>query len=476
MTTTPRLRACLEGSALFVAVSATLLWRAPHALSSGTAVLGVLGQAGVLALCYVVASYQAGLYDLRAVQRLGQFLARLPLTIGLALILLVGCYTLLPPAKMPADAFQAGALTIAVTMLPLWALGRGVLRSPLLSERVLILGSGPLVPALFDAIRDQREAPVTVLGAVEERPGVGEYPGRCPVLGSVDHLPDIVDATRPDRIIVALTERRGCLPVRQLLASRTHGVAIEDGVDAYERLTDKLAIEVLTPSTLVFAPGFRRHRLGVALERGLTVLLSAGALVGLAPLLGLIALAIKLDSKGPVFFVQERLGQFGRPFGLIKFRTMHPTAHGASEWVRDNGHRITRVGGWLRRFRLDELPQFVNALRGEMNLVGPRPHPVSNGRLFLQRIPYYSLRSMVPPGITGWAQVRYGYANGLEEETEKMRYDLYYIKHMSLWLDLRILVATGRAMLVGPENRRPEAEPAWPAHPARPAPELRKAA
>jgi exopolysaccharide biosynthesis polyprenyl glycosylphosphotransferase len=475
MTITPRIRASVEGSALLLAVSATLLARSVHVVSDWTDVAGILGQAAVLALCYIVASYQTGLYDLRAVQRVTQLLARLPLTIGLAVILLVGCYLLFPSAKMPAAAFQASALTIAVTMLPLWALGLGVLRSPLLSERVLILGSGPLAPVLFDAVRDHPEAPVAVLGAVEERPGAGEYPGHCPVLGCVDHLSEIVGATRPDRIIVALTERRGYLPVRDLLATRTHGVAVEDGVDAYERLTGKLAIEVLTPSTLVFAPGFRRHRFGIAVERALTILVSALALASLAPLLALIALAIKLDSEGPVLFVQERLGQFDRPFKLIKFRTMRPTVHGESPWARDNGHRITRVGQWLRRFRLDELPQFVNALRGEMNLVGPRPHPVSNGRLFLQRIPYYSLRSMVPPGITGWAQVRYGYANGLEEETEKMRYDLYYIKHMSLWLDLRILLATVRAMVVGPEARRPDADPRWQ-DPSRPATELPKAA
>jgi lipopolysaccharide/colanic/teichoic acid biosynthesis glycosyltransferase len=162
-----------------------------------------------------------------------------------------------------------------------------------------------------------------------------------------------------------------------------------------------------------------------------------------------IALAIRLDSDGPVLFVQERIGRGGRPFSLLKFRTMHPGERRRSEWVRDNFDRITRVGKWLRHFRLDELPQLVNIVCGEMNLVGPRPHPTCNQSAFLERIAYYGLRSTVRPGVTGWAQVRYGYANNIEEETEKMRYDLYYIKNRTLLLDLGILFKTVGIVLLG---------------------------
>jgi lipopolysaccharide/colanic/teichoic acid biosynthesis glycosyltransferase len=180
-----------------------------------------------------------------------------------------------------------------------------------------------------------------------------------------------------------------------------------------------------------------------------SLVISLIGLMVLAPLLPLIALAIKLDSPGPVFFVQERVGRRGRPFQLLKFRTMRPAAREASAWAIDNTDRITRVGKWLRRFRIDELPQFVNVLRGEMSLVGPRPHPVSNFALFNERIPYYSLRAIIRPGVTGWAQVRYGYANDLAEEIEKMRHDLYYIKHRSFWLDLRIVADSVKIVLFG---------------------------
>ena len=167
-----------------------------------------------------------------------------------------------------------------------------------------------------------------------------------------------------------------------------------------------------------------------------------------------IALLIKRDSPGPVFFVQERIGRYGQKFPLLKFRTMHPNDRRPSEWVRDNGDRITVVGRWLRKYRLDEMPQLINVLQGHMNIIGPRPHPASNHDLFMDRIPFYAFRSMIRPGITGWAQVCYGYANCLEEETEKMRYDLYYIKYYSVWLDVEILLRTVKVILLGKETKR----------------------
>jgi lipopolysaccharide/colanic/teichoic acid biosynthesis glycosyltransferase len=218
-------------------------------------------------------------------------------------------------------------------------------------------------------------------------------------------------------------------------------------------MTGKLAIESLTPSTLVFSSEFRKSRLDLAAGRLLSLLVSVAGLVVGAPVFAVIALAIKLDSAGPVFFIQERVGLYGRRFRLFKFRTMLPASGQTSEWERDNHDRITRVGHWLRKFRLDELPQFINVVRGEMNLVGPRPHPVSNFDLFIANIPYYSLRCLVRPGVTGWAQVRYGYANGLDEEIEKMRYDLFYIKHLSFELDLRILFETLKLVLFGRDGR-----------------------
>src|SRR5258708_37613709 len=197
--------------------------------------------------------------------------------------------------------------------------------------------------------------------------------------------------------------------------------------------------------------------------RAISGLFAGVGLFSLPPLIALIAAAIKLESEGPVFFRQKRLGLCGKPFELLKFRTMRAASRPPSEWLGDNRERIHRVGAWLRRFRFDELPQLVNILVGEMNLVGPRPHPLSNLKLFNRRIPFYALRCLVRPGLTGWAQVRYRYADNLAEEIEKMRYDLYYIKHRSALLDLRIIPETVKAILTG--GAAAEAKAASPSGP-----------
>ena len=325
-------------------------------------------------------------------------------------------------------------------------------------DRTLILGTTPLARMLVAEIDIRSGGQTQLVGVVDDADGAIEPALRNLLLGPLAKLAEIVDKIRPDRIVIALADRRGRLPLRELLQARLQGVAVDDGVHFYERLTGKIAIEALTPHDLISSPDFRKSHLDLAFGHALSLVVSLVALVVLSPLVALIALAIKIDSSGPVFFVQDRVGLRGRTLRLLKFRTMRPAHRSTSEWVRDNGDRITRVGKWLRRFRLDELPQLVNVLRGELNLVGPRPHPISNFELFTQNIPYYWVRSSVRPGLTGWAQVRQGYANSLAEETEKMRFDLYYIKHMSAWLDLRILFHTVKTVLSGPDNPPAAAE------------------
>jgi exopolysaccharide biosynthesis polyprenyl glycosylphosphotransferase len=316
-------------------------------------------------------------------------------------------------------------------------------------SRILILGGGPLASKLIEELRSASGFNHVTVGIVDDRPPGDDLQAETPWLGPLDRLTEIVEAVRANHIVVALFDRRGRLPLKPLLTSRVRGVIVEDVLDLCERLTGKMAIEALTPGPLILSKGFTNSGAPESVARAVSVVIAAAGLVFLSPVLALIAAAIKLDSKGPVMFVQARSGRDGRPFNLLKFRTMHPCEERPSEWVQDNSDRITRVGGALRRFRLDELPQLVNVLRGEMNLVGPRPHPVCNEEIFEQRIAYYSLRSTVHPGVTGWAQVRYGYANNIEEETEKMRYDLYYIKNRSLRLDARILLETVGIILLG---------------------------
>jgi lipopolysaccharide/colanic/teichoic acid biosynthesis glycosyltransferase len=288
-------------------------------------------------------------------------------------------------------------------------------------------------------------------------PREGLSPAIAPWLGPLEELPRILDADGIDCAVVALDDQRAALPLRGLVHARARGIRFERAADLYERLTGKIAVEALTPRDVIFTTDFPHRKIPGTFARVASALPAGIALVVSAPLMALLAAAIKLDSTGPVLFIHDRVGFHGRTFRLFKFRTMHPDPACASEWVRDNGHRVTRLGYWLRRFRLDELPQLFNIVRGEMNLVGPRPHPATNYALLATvmrnlpetgaDIPYYSLRTLVRPGITGWAQVRFGYANGVVEEIEKLRYDLYYVKHRSMWLDLRILAETVRVVL-----------------------------
>ena len=347
-------------------------------------------------------------------------------------------------STVPMVGLRLGASLIFLVAFVALLLGTGVCQSVRrrrrAGQRVLMLGTKPLARWIIEEIDRRRDLGWAIVGVVED----------------VDKLALALDATRPDRIIVGLPAGVR-LPFVLLLEARARGIHVEGAVETFERLTSKLALEALPAGSVVYSDDFQPRRRQLVLTRLLSLTLAALGLLVCLPVLAVIAVAIRLDSRGPVFFVQERVGRRGRTFRLIKFRTMHPVDGAHSEWERDNSERITSLGKWLRRYRLDELPQLLNVLQGQMNLVGPRPHPVTNlaelaraaRGLHEQAIPYYSMRCAVPPGITGWAQVRYRYANSLEEEMEKVRYDLYYVKHMSLWLDVHILFETIKAVVVG---------------------------
>ncbi|RPH94743.1 MAG: exopolysaccharide biosynthesis polyprenyl glycosylphosphotransferase [Lysobacterales bacterium] len=317
----------------------------------------------------------------------------------------------------------------------------------------LILGAGPFIRDLLAEIERHPACRYRIAGVVawedmDEAGGCG-----YPVLGTVDHLHRIIQQHETQVIIVAPPDGSAKVTDRQLLEARVlHNVRVEHAQAVYEQVTGKLPLETFAPEDVIYSNDFQPNRTALMATRLLSLGFAGAGLILLAPLMLLIGLLIRIDSAGPVLFSQERSGLAGRPFKLLKFRTMEPAEEQQSEWEEDNVHRITRVGRWLRKCRLDELPQFFNILNGDMNIVGPRPHPSSNFELFVLaarntpesgiQIPYYSMRYSVRPGITGWAQVRYRYANNLNEEMEKLRFDLYYLKHYSLWLDIRILVET----------------------------------
>lgn len=323
------------------------------------------------------------------------------------------------------------------------------------SRRVLLLGAGQVSQVIAATIKDSH-ANYELVGCVNSHADpVHDDAGGVRILGAMEDLGWILKITRPDVIVVAMAERRGALPLSAILECKLQGQMVVDWPNFYAMLTGKILIQNLRPSWLVFSDGFGKSRSTHAIKRGFD---TCAALVGCAlslPLLPIIAAAIKLESRGPVFFRQERVGKSGRDFALIKFRTMQENAEHATGpvWASEKDPRITRVGRFLRKSRLDELPQLFNVLVGDMSLVGPRPERPMFVVQLQEQVPFYAYRHVVKPGITGWAQVRYTYGASVTDAWEKLQYDLYYIKNLSVFLDLLVLLHTVQAVLVGRGSR-----------------------
>jgi sugar transferase (PEP-CTERM system associated) len=319
------------------------------------------------------------------------------------------------------------------------------------AERVVVLGAGIQGQSIATMIQDHPVAGFEVAGLVTADGRATGDTSPLRVLGELPDLLRIVGEQRAARVVVALEERRGRLRVDELLQCRLAGIQVEEREVMYERIAGKIAIESLRPSYLVFSRGFERRRLALAVKRVLDVVCAGAGLVLSAPISALAILAIKLDSSGPVFLRQRRVGQHGAEFDVFKFRTMRADAERQTGpvWARVDDDRVTRVGRFLRLSRIDEIPQMWNVLRGQMSFVGPRPERPFFVAELTKEIPFYPLRLAVKPGITGWAQVNHHYGASVDDSIEKLRYDLYYIKNMSPLFDLNIILRTVGVVLFG---------------------------
>ncbi len=322
---------------------------------------------------------------------------------------------------------------------------------PTIKKRVLILGTGQLAKELCQSVIAKRTRAYKVVGFLAcDVSHVGQRLVNPSIIGTFEQLYEIVEQHSVGTIAVCLEDRRMGLPVLTLLDLKAMGLDVVDGHDLYEQESGQLSIDLLKPSTLIFSTGFRRSKAVMAIKRLIDLVASALGLIALAPFFLVIAALIKWDSPGPVFYRQVRVGFHGRPYVMWKFRTMRRDAEeDGARWAAVDDPRITRVGRWLRRWRIDELPQLINVVRGEMSLIGPRPERPAFVQELRHTIPYYDVRHTVRPGITGWAQIRFQYAGSAEETHQKLQYDLYYVKNLSVGLDLRILLDTVRVVLQG---------------------------
>jgi sugar transferase (PEP-CTERM system associated) len=323
-----------------------------------------------------------------------------------------------------------------------------------LNHRVLVLGVGPSAATLPE-LQFSGTRPFTILGFLEDAPDAADrVPGGCDLLGKTKDLLNLADELRPDLILVALAEMRRALPAEELLECRLRGINVEDFPTFYEKQTGKILVTNLRPSWLIFSSGFVKTETTRVVKRAMDIGLAMTGLVFSLPVMALVAAMVKLDSKGPVLFRQQRVGERGRIFVLNKFRSMSVDAErNGAVWAQARDPRVTRVGRWLRRARLDELPQFWNVLVGDMSFVGPRPERPEFVGTLQKQIPFYVARHAVKPGITGWAQVCHHYAASVEDSMEKLQYDLYYIKNLSPLLDLVILLRTLQVVLFARGSR-----------------------
>jgi sugar transferase (PEP-CTERM system associated) len=409
----------------------------------------------MLSGAFMMCMYYFDLYDSSILSNRREVLSRLVQVLGTMFILLAVVYYFYPPLELGRGIILIGLLIVVILLVLSRELFSVLNASPLFAERTLILGDGPLAGPLLAELRSHSELGIRVVGQLNiPTSGDGGF-----AQGSIEEqreaLMNLAKSYEPDRIIVALGERRGKLPVEALLELKSSGVRVQDDREIYETVTGKVPLESLHLSWLLFSPGFRVSHPLLIYKNVASFTISVIALVLSLPIMALIALAIRMDSVGPIIFRQRRVGRGGKIFTLYKFRSMFDGAdqNGKHLPAELTDQRFTRVGRLLRRSRLDELPQFFNILRGDMHLVGPRPFVPDQEQECVEKIPYYRQRWVVKPGATGWAQVNRGYNATIEDNKDKLAYDLFYIKNVSIGLDLLILFRTIKILLLGRGSR-----------------------
>jgi sugar transferase (PEP-CTERM system associated) len=402
---------------------------------------------GLCQLCF----YYNDLYDLTVVHSSRELLIRLLQAAGAASILVALLYLAMPSLALSNGIFVSSLVIFLIAIIAWRLLFNRLAYASHLEERVLIVGTGATARMVARQIQSQHDFGYRVIGYIDDAPDRGTGVLNPATLGVAEDIPRIVEQYDVDRIVVGLSDRRGRLPISELLQAKLRGVRVEDATTTYERLTGKILIDDLKPSWLIFSDGFVISRWKRFCKRAIDLVLSSVVFAITAPLTLLTALAVYLESDGPILYCQERVGEGGKRFTLYKFRSMRVDAErdGTPVWARDNDERITRVGRFIRVTRLDELPQLWNVLRGDMSFVGPRPERPFFVDQLEKEIPFYQQRHAVKPGVTGWAQIKYEYGSSVEDAMEKLRYDLYYIKHLSVALDLSIVFDTVKVVMFG---------------------------
>ena len=407
----------------------------------------------VATLVCILVLYFYDLYEYTVMNNRRELMLRLVQASGIAWVLLALVFYFVPQLFIGRGVSVISVFVVLVLLL-LWRVLIHLLTGhPGIGEKILVVGTGKAAAETAEAVWERRDAGYRIVGFVTEngnKPSAGIAENQ--VLGTAKDLQDIIKKERVDRIVMAVRERRGTFPTETLLKMSLAGdVSIEECTSFFERVTGKVHIDMLRPSWLIFAGRARETRLKSAFREVTHRSLAFIGLVLSFPIAVITAVLIKLDSRGPIFYRQERVGKNGRIFEVIKFRSMKTDAEkdGVPVWATSEDDRVTRVGRVIRLIRVDEIPQFWNIIKGEMSFVGPRPERPHFVEQLAREILFYEHRHLVAPGLTGWAQIKYPYGASVEDARQKLQYDLYYIKNQSLALELVILFETVKTVLFG---------------------------
>lgn len=442
----------VEGGIIIVSVLLSYFFLNSSGHFLAIALQDVVWRGVVMAFICQSCMYLLDMYDLKYSQTWGEIFFSLLFSIGFVCVGIGLLTYALPRFGIEGNMYYMTIVFVAVLLL-LWRMAFDIyLQRIAPGERVLILGTGVAAKLLGQEIRQRERLGFQLTGFVGIAPEeIGKIEGDMKLLGNFSQLMEIAKTYRVNKVLVALNERRGGYPVQMLLDLKVMGINVVEWTEYFEKLVGWIPIENLAPSYFIFQPGFRKTRLLLYARRVIGILAAVVLIALLSPLMFITAILVKADSNGPVFYMQERVGKRGKVFRIIKFRSMRQDAErsGGAEWAVENDPRVTRVGRWIRRTRIDEIPQLFNVLKGDLDIVGPRPERPEFVKTLTEMIPYYSLRHNISPGLTGWAQVMFMYCGTIEESKEKLQYDLFYIKNMSIKLDLLILFRTIKIVLLG---------------------------
>ncbi|WP_319588341.1 TIGR03013 family XrtA/PEP-CTERM system glycosyltransferase [uncultured Desulfobulbus sp.] len=391
--------------------------------------------------------YFYDLYDLRKPGTTTETFVRMMQAFGVGCIFLALLYSLFPSIIISTTVFWGCYLIICLTLLTWRSLYYLILEKKMFARKVILVGTGETAERIVLEVGSNQESGFTIGALIGKSPPAFNHLG-IPVFSGLAELGHDQHLSRIERIVVALDDRRGAMPITELLNHKLKGAIIEDGISFYEAITGKILVEKVNPAWLIFSEGFDYGRMTYLIKRLIDLSLALLGLTLSLPVALLTALLIKIESPGPVFYRQERVGERGELFSILKFRSMCQDAEkNGAVWASKNDARVTRVGGFIRKVRVDEIPQMWNVILGQMSFVGPRPERPIFVEQLVGKLPYYSLRHAAKPGITGWAQVCYPYGASEEDALRKLEYDLYYIKHQSFFLDMLIIFRTIKTVL-----------------------------